>query len=203
MVSNIPFGSYQPEWMDYLKTYSSIFGWNFRKVALPFALHLDFFFFRFFGLRGKKKIDYRDIGREHDRRLAKRKKKCFWWNMDIRCHSPFKRVLNLFLASLPNCYFLFGAENFAFIAFLACDRASSPGAPGRACSQAIAFPSTQLDGFMCKFCPLLHWPVDGEREFLSVSVCACEISKIKMRRKNARFFCQNCVKTFYAEIVKK
>ena len=32
MVSNIPFGSYQPEWMDYLKTYSSIFGWNFRKV---------------------------------------------------------------------------------------------------------------------------------------------------------------------------
>ena len=30
MVSNIPFGSYQPEWTDYLKTYSLIFGWNFR-----------------------------------------------------------------------------------------------------------------------------------------------------------------------------
>ena len=28
MVSNIPFGSYQPEWKDYLKTYSSIFGWK-------------------------------------------------------------------------------------------------------------------------------------------------------------------------------
>ena len=26
MVNNIPFGSYQPEWKDYLKTYSSIFG---------------------------------------------------------------------------------------------------------------------------------------------------------------------------------
>ena len=26
MVSNIPFGSYKPEWTDYLKTYSSIFG---------------------------------------------------------------------------------------------------------------------------------------------------------------------------------
>ena len=31
MVSNIPFGSYQPEWKDYLKMYSSIFSWNFRK----------------------------------------------------------------------------------------------------------------------------------------------------------------------------
>ena len=39
MVSNIPFGSYQPEWKDYLKTYSSIFGWNFRKVTLPFTFH--------------------------------------------------------------------------------------------------------------------------------------------------------------------
>ena len=39
MVSNIPFGSYQPEWTDYLKTYSSIFGWNFRKVTLPFTFH--------------------------------------------------------------------------------------------------------------------------------------------------------------------
>ena len=34
MVSNIPFGS---EWKDYLKRHSSIFGWNFRKVTLPFA----------------------------------------------------------------------------------------------------------------------------------------------------------------------
>ena len=34
MVSNIPFGSYQPEWEDYVKTYSSIFDWNFRKVTL-------------------------------------------------------------------------------------------------------------------------------------------------------------------------
>ena len=34
MVRNIPFGSYQPEWKDYLKTYSSIFGWNFRKVTI-------------------------------------------------------------------------------------------------------------------------------------------------------------------------
>ena len=38
MVSNIPFGSYQPEWKDYLKTYSSIFGWKFRKVNLPFTV---------------------------------------------------------------------------------------------------------------------------------------------------------------------
>ena len=38
MVSNIPFGSYQPEWKDYLKTYCSIFGWKFRKVTLPFYL---------------------------------------------------------------------------------------------------------------------------------------------------------------------
>ena len=42
MVSNIPFGLYQPEWKDYLKTYSSIFGWNFRKVTLPFTFHLEF-----------------------------------------------------------------------------------------------------------------------------------------------------------------
>ena len=42
MVSNIPFGSYQPEWTDYLKTYSSIFGWNFRKVTLPFTFHPEF-----------------------------------------------------------------------------------------------------------------------------------------------------------------
>ena len=28
MVSNIPFGLYEPEWTDYLKTFSSIFGWN-------------------------------------------------------------------------------------------------------------------------------------------------------------------------------
>ena len=42
MVSNIPFGSYQPEWKDYLKTYSSIFGWNFRKVTLPFSFHPEF-----------------------------------------------------------------------------------------------------------------------------------------------------------------
>ena len=42
MVSNILFGSYQPEWTDYLKTYSSIFGWNFRKVTLPFTSHPEF-----------------------------------------------------------------------------------------------------------------------------------------------------------------
>ena len=42
MVSNIPFGSYQPEWTDYLKTYSSIFGWNFRKATLPFTFHPEF-----------------------------------------------------------------------------------------------------------------------------------------------------------------
>ena len=42
MVSNIPFGLYEPEWTDYLKTYSSIFGWNFRKVTLPFTLHPEF-----------------------------------------------------------------------------------------------------------------------------------------------------------------
>ena len=32
---NIPFGSYQPEWTNFLKThiYPSIFGWNFRKVT--------------------------------------------------------------------------------------------------------------------------------------------------------------------------
>ena len=42
IVSNIPFGSYQPEWTDYLKTYSSIFGWNFRKVTLPFTFHPEF-----------------------------------------------------------------------------------------------------------------------------------------------------------------
>ena len=35
MVSNIPFGSYQPEWKDYLKTYSSIFGWNWRLEVTP------------------------------------------------------------------------------------------------------------------------------------------------------------------------
>ena len=39
MVSNIPFGSYQPEWKDYFKTLSSIFGRNFRKVTLPFTFH--------------------------------------------------------------------------------------------------------------------------------------------------------------------
>ena len=39
---NIPFGLYQPEWTDYLKMYSSIFGWNFRKVTLPFTFHLEF-----------------------------------------------------------------------------------------------------------------------------------------------------------------
>ena len=33
---------YQPEWKDYLKTYSSIFGWNFRKVALRFTFHPEF-----------------------------------------------------------------------------------------------------------------------------------------------------------------
>ena len=42
MVSNVTFGSYQPEWTDYLKTYSSIFGWNFRKVTLPFTFHPEF-----------------------------------------------------------------------------------------------------------------------------------------------------------------
>ena len=42
MVSNIPFGSYQLEWKDYLKTYSSIFGWNLRKVAPPFTFHPEF-----------------------------------------------------------------------------------------------------------------------------------------------------------------
>ena len=42
MVSNIPFVSYQPEWKDYLKTYSSIFDWNFRKVTLPFTFHPEF-----------------------------------------------------------------------------------------------------------------------------------------------------------------
>ena len=42
MVSNIPFGSYQPEWKDYLKTYSSIFGWKFRKVTLPLTFHPEF-----------------------------------------------------------------------------------------------------------------------------------------------------------------
>ena len=42
IVNNIPFGSYQPEWKDYLKTYSSIFGWNFRKVNLPFTFHPEF-----------------------------------------------------------------------------------------------------------------------------------------------------------------
>ena len=26
---------FKPEWTDYLKTYSSIFGWNFRKVTSP------------------------------------------------------------------------------------------------------------------------------------------------------------------------
>ena len=42
--SNIPFGSYQPEWTDFLKTYMypSIFGWNFRKVTLPFTFHPEF-----------------------------------------------------------------------------------------------------------------------------------------------------------------
>ena len=39
MVSNIPFASYQPEWKDYLKTHSSILGWNFWKVTLSFTLH--------------------------------------------------------------------------------------------------------------------------------------------------------------------
>ena len=34
MVSNIPFGLYEPEWTDYLKTYSSIFGWNLT-IYLP------------------------------------------------------------------------------------------------------------------------------------------------------------------------
>ena len=38
MVSNIPFGSHQPEWKAYLKTYSSIFGWNFRKIDLTIYL---------------------------------------------------------------------------------------------------------------------------------------------------------------------
>ena len=42
MVSNIPFGSYQVEWMDHLKTYSSIVGWNFQKVTLPFTFHPEF-----------------------------------------------------------------------------------------------------------------------------------------------------------------
>ena len=42
MVSDIPFGSYQPEWKDYLKTYSSIFDWNFQKVTLPFTFHPEF-----------------------------------------------------------------------------------------------------------------------------------------------------------------
>ena len=34
MVSNIPFGLYEPEWTDYLKTFSSIFGWNLT-IYLP------------------------------------------------------------------------------------------------------------------------------------------------------------------------
>ena len=43
MLSNIPFGSYQPEWKDYLKTYSSIFGWNWRlEVTLPCTFHPEF-----------------------------------------------------------------------------------------------------------------------------------------------------------------
>ena len=42
MVSNILFGLYEPEWTDYLKTYSSIFGWNFRKVTSPFTFHPEF-----------------------------------------------------------------------------------------------------------------------------------------------------------------
>ena len=33
---------YEPEWTDYLKTYFFIFGWNFRKVTLPFTLHPEF-----------------------------------------------------------------------------------------------------------------------------------------------------------------
>ena len=162
---------------------------EFPKSDLTICLASGFFFFlASLAREGKIKQITDDKGRD-DRRLAKRKKKCFWWNMDIRCHSPFKIVFEIyFWHHFPNCYFLFRAENFAFIAFLACDRASSPGAPERPCSQAIAFPSIQFDGFMCKFCPLLHWPMDGVREFLSVSVNACEISKIKMRRKNPRFF---------------
>ena len=40
MVSNILFGSYQLEWTDYLKTYSSIVGWNFQKVT--FTFHPEF-----------------------------------------------------------------------------------------------------------------------------------------------------------------
>ena len=45
MVSNIPFGSYHPKWTGYLTTYSSIFGWNFRKVwkvTLPFTFYPKF-----------------------------------------------------------------------------------------------------------------------------------------------------------------
>ena len=42
LVSNILFGSYQPEWMEYFKTYSLIFFWNFLKVTLPFTFHPEF-----------------------------------------------------------------------------------------------------------------------------------------------------------------
>ena len=79
MVSNIPFGSYQPEWTTSKRTPQFSVGISEKwPCHLPCIwIFFSFRFFCFFGLRGEKKIDYRDIGREHDHRLAKRKKKCF------------------------------------------------------------------------------------------------------------------------------
>ena len=49
--SNIPFGSCQPEWTDYLKTYSSIFGW---KISEKWPYHVPFILnFRNFLSNGK------------------------------------------------------------------------------------------------------------------------------------------------------
>ena len=71
MVSNIPFGSYQPDRNGLPLKRTPHFSVGISEIAL----HPDFFCS--FGSRGKKKTDYRDKGRGRDRRLAKRKKSVF------------------------------------------------------------------------------------------------------------------------------
>ena len=139
-------------------------------ICLASGFFFFFFFFCFFGLRGKKKIDCRDKGREHDRRLAKRKKKCFWWNMDIRCHSPFKIVLKFIFGITSQLLLFVWSRKFCFhcISSLPSSKLSWGSRESLLAGYRISFYSVWW--FHVQVLSFDSLTMDGVREFF---VCEC------------------------------